>query len=384
MEDKEKYLINIAKEKTYQNQFDEYHKEFSEWRSRKDNPYGYSFVHDLREHTYVDGEGYSQKTAVAAERTALTQCLGLLGATMLVMLFFDAVITLIMYHYFHDPAMYAVHYSELGLKTDHLSALAMTAYGAANLVKYLVGFAIFIHFTKIPLKIAVPTAKGSRISKSGIYLILVIMVIGRVGNYLIHLIFGWINMDCVYSIAIHDPNNILADAIFVLFNCILVSILSEILFRGAILQTFRQFGDTFALIVSSIAFSLTFYDISTMGYAALCSAVLGLFTLQSGSLKTTIIMRITTDISNYALTCVLLDNYQNGQIVVCCIYSFIVIIAAFVFTRLICNGKLIFHVQNESSALTNSNKVRMLLTNTYVTIWLVAVLAMYLLIMRFI
>ena len=57
MEDKEKYLIDIAKEKTYQNQFDEYHKQFSEWRSRKDNPYGYSFVHDMREHTYVDGEG---------------------------------------------------------------------------------------------------------------------------------------------------------------------------------------------------------------------------------------------------------------------------------------------------------------------------------------
>ena len=101
MEDKEKYLIDIAKEKTYQNQFDEYHKQFSEWRSRKDNPYGYSFVHDMREHTYVDGEGYYQKKADVAERAALTKCLSLLGATMMTMLFIDAIIALVFYRLFY-------------------------------------------------------------------------------------------------------------------------------------------------------------------------------------------------------------------------------------------------------------------------------------------
>ncbi len=63
MEDEKKYLIDIAKDKTYQNQFDDYHKEFSKWRTKKGNPYGYSFVHDTREHTYVDGEGYYQRSA---------------------------------------------------------------------------------------------------------------------------------------------------------------------------------------------------------------------------------------------------------------------------------------------------------------------------------
>ena len=38
MEDEKKYLIDIAKDKTYQNQFDDYHKEFSKWRTKKATP----------------------------------------------------------------------------------------------------------------------------------------------------------------------------------------------------------------------------------------------------------------------------------------------------------------------------------------------------------
>ena len=137
-----------------------------------------------------------------------------------------------------------------------------------NLFKYLAAFGIFIRFTGIPLKVAAPVPKGARLSKSGIFLILVILVFSRVFNYIISLVFGLINLDCVYAIAIHDPNNNLSDLIYLIFNCVLVSIVSELFFRGAVMQTFRQFGDTFAMLVSGIAFSLSYYDISSMGYCS--------------------------------------------------------------------------------------------------------------------
>ncbi len=383
MEDNEKYLIDIAKDKTYQNQYDDYHKEFAKWRARKDNPYGYSFVHDMREHTYVDGEGYFQKKADAAERIALTKCLGLLGITMLVMLFIDALSSLVMYRLFNDPSAHIIHYSEMSTPKTYFTPIVTALYGGVNLLKHLVGLWIFVHFSKIPLKVAIPSAKGSKISKSGIYLILVIMVFGKVGNYLLNVIFSWVNMDCVYAVAIHNPDSVLSDAIYVLFNCVLVSIISEFLFRGAILQTFRQFGDTFAMLVSGIAFSLTYYDISTMGYAVLCSAALGLFTIKSGSLKTTVLMRIFASIAGYSFTCVILDNYSYGRIAVTIIYTFIVAISAFIFARLMCNGKWTFRIQDDPSAITNANKLRIFFTNTSITIWLVAVIAMYFLTMRF-
>ena len=384
MEKKENYLIDIAKDKTYQNQFDDYHKEFSEWRSRKDNPYGYSFVHDMREHTYVDGEGYFQKKADAAEKVALTKCLGLLGATMLVMLFIDALIAFVFYRMFNDSSLMAIHYSELDSQKTFFTPIIATIFGAATTFKYFVGLWIFIHFSKIPLKVAIPSPKRSKISKSGIYLILVIMVMGKIGTYLINKLFGLMNVDCVYDLAFHNPDSILADAIFVFFNCILVSIVSEFLFRGAILQMFRQFGDTYALIISVIAFSFTYYEISSMGYASLLSAVLGLYTLKTGSIKSAVIMRIVASIASYSLTCVVMDHYSYGRIAVSCIYAFTLVIAAFIFARLMCNGKLDFKMQNDPSALKNSAKMKLFVTNTSTTIWLVAVLGMFVLMVKFI
>lgn len=383
MENKEKYLIDIAKEKTYQNQYDDYHKEFSEWRTRKDNPYGYSFVHDVREHTYVDGEGYFQKKADVAEKNALIKCLGLLGGTMLAMLFIDAVISFVFYKLYNDSSVFAVHYSQVEDSRSWLSPVYAALFGAATTLKYIAGLWIFLHFSKLPRKVAIPLPKDAKVSKSGIYLILVIMVMGKMGNYLLNVIFGWMNMDCVFMLGFHNPDSVLADAIYVFFNCVLVGVFSEFLFRGAIMQMFRQFGDTYALIISVIAFSFTYYDVSSICYASLLAAVLGLFTLKTGSIKTAVLMRIVESISSYAVSCVILDNYSNGRIVIVCIYAFIVIVAAFVFARLMCNGKLNFRMRNDSSEIDNGAKLRLFVTNTSITLWLVAVLGMLVLMVRF-
>jgi hypothetical protein len=176
----------------------------------------------------------------------------------------------------------------------------------------------------------------------------------------------------------------MTDVIYLVFNCVLVSIVSEILFRGAILQTFRQFGDTYAMIVSGVAFSLTCYDISTLGFAVLCSTALGLYTIKTGSLKTPVLMRIVTSITSYMLACLTMDNATSGRLIEVCLCTFITSVSAFVFARLMCNGKWSFKIYNDPSQLTNGSKIRMLFTNTYTAITMVMVLGMYFLMVRFI
>lgn len=384
MEDKEKYLIDVAKEKTYQNQFDDYHREFSKWRTKKGNPYGYSFVHDTREHTYVDGEGYFQKTAAEAERKALTKCLSLLGVTMLVMLAFDGLTSLMFYRLFRDAGAYSVYYTQIGQQRHEFTPLIVLLYCCTNLLKYLLGFWIFIHFSKIPIKVAAPMPKGAKLSKSGIFLMLVLMVFGRLSNYIIKVIFGFLNFDCVYSVSIHVPDSILSDSIYLVFNCILISIVSELLFRGAIMQTFRQFGDIYALIVSAVTFSLTYYDISSIGYGVLCSAALGLFTLRTGSLKSAIVMRVTASVSNYALTRLVLDNFNYGRLIEAGICAFIMTVAAFIFARLMCNGKWAFTVKSDPSELSGGEKLKTTFTGLTMVLWLIGVLGLIFLTARFI
>ena len=102
------------------------------------------------------------------------------------------------------------------------------------------------------------------------------------------------------------------------------------------------------------------------------------------ALKNTVIMRSFASLASYTFTCVILDNYSNGRIIVTCIYTFIVTVSASIFARLICNGKWTFRIQDDPSELSNINKLKMLFTNTSITIWLVAVLAMYFLTVRFV
>lgn len=383
MDNKDKYVVDIAREKVYQNQFDDYHETFAKWRTAKDNPYGYSFVHDTREHTYVDGEGYYHKSAEAAEKIALGKCLGLLGIVLMVMTMLDAVSGIIFYRVFNDPAVDEIFFSKV-YEPKYVSPALAAFFGGMSILKYLIGLWIFLHFTKIPVKIAIPMPKKSKISKSGVFLMLAIMVLGRVSNFVIKIILGWLHIDAVYALGIHNPDNILTDIIYVFFNCIVISILSEILFRGAVLQTFRQFGDTFAMLVSGIAFSLTCYDISTLGTAVIYSAALGLYTIKTGSLKTTILMRIFASVSSYMLACLTMENKEYGRLTEVIICAFIVSVSAFIFARLMCNGKWSFRIINDPSQLTNNSKLKMFFTNTYTTIWMVMVLGMFFLMVRFI
>ena len=184
MNDNDKYIVDIAREKVYQNQYDDYHDTFAKWRTAENNPYGYSFVHDTREHTYVDGEGYYHKSAEAAEKSALSKCLGLLGITLLIMTLLDAVSGLVFYEVFQDPAVDEIYFSQVHVHKD-VSPLMALFFGGMSLVKNLVGLWIFLHFTKIPTKVAIPMPKDSKILKSGLFLMLTIMVFGRVCNFII-------------------------------------------------------------------------------------------------------------------------------------------------------------------------------------------------------
>ena len=168
MDNKDKYVVDIAREKVYQNQFDDYHETFAKWRTAKDNPYGYSFVHDTREHTYVDGEGYYPKSAEAAEKIALGKCLGLLGIVLMVMTLLDAVSGIIFYRVFNDPAVDEIFFSKV-YEPKYVSPALAAFFGGMSILKYLIGLWIFLHFTKIPVKIAIPMPKKSKISKSGVF-----------------------------------------------------------------------------------------------------------------------------------------------------------------------------------------------------------------------
>ena len=71
---------------------------------------------------------------------------------------------------------------------------------------------------------------------------------------------------------------------------VLPAVFEELLFRGAILQGARPFGDGFAIVVSALAFTLCHTTIPQLIPALAAGLLFGFFTVASGSLVVTILI----------------------------------------------------------------------------------------------
>lgn len=71
---------------------------------------------------------------------------------------------------------------------------------------------------------------------------------------------------------------------------VLPAVMEELLFRGAVLQAVRPFGDGFAILVSALAFTLCHTTVPQLIPALLAGLLFGFFTVLSGSLWVTIII----------------------------------------------------------------------------------------------
>ena len=195
------YMIDVAKEHKYQNQSEEYNRALHKWREDPDNRYGYTYVHDTREHTYVDGEGFVDNSPVPAERQSLTRCCSLLGFTMIIMALVDFSKMLVNRHIFGLQDGTRLFYTDLA-ETGVVSFPAHIVYTAAafSVLKYLLPILFFRLISGIPAKVAMPVNKDTPrgFYSGGITVMLVILALGRMGNYVIAFLFSRIGIDSTY------------------------------------------------------------------------------------------------------------------------------------------------------------------------------------------
>lgn len=93
-------------------------------------------------------------------------------------------------------------------------------------------------------------------------------------------------------------------AVFVyLIRMLLPALLEELLFRGYILRSMRQFGDSFAIIASSVAFGLVHYTWVQDLRAFALGMVLAYFVIRGGSLWTAVTARLSCIVLGLALDC---------------------------------------------------------------------------------
>lgn len=371
-EKKDNFIIDVVKESEYKSQSKEYKEEFTKWRDRPDNPYGYKFVHDIREHSYVADEGYLDRKADVVEKIALYKCLGLLGIVLLVMIAIDIINSLVMFSAYGESYTSLIFFSDRNLGSVDVSFGYSIIEVLFETAKFLVPAIIFKMITKIPSKVAFPTSPyNNGLAVSSVLIMVVVTILGRMSSSLFSIFLQVFHLDSVYMY-IYPSSDIRVMIISAVSHCIIIPIVSEILLRGVILQTFRQFGDSFAIVVTCVISTFMYYDIANMGYILCSSALISILTIRSGSIRTAIYMKICCDSLNYILSMLSVLNSYQSVIVEIIVSALIMGIGIIFYSRLTSVGKWSFNLPSDTSKMKLPKKLKTMISTNTIAVWLAA------------
>lgn len=355
---------------------DEYTRSYMEWVSDRDNPYGFTRHAESHVHSYTAGHGYNRPGPDAEEHKALYNCLSTLGLAMLCFLGMDVVRYVLLYSLFgpSSTGINILYYSQRFADPVSYSPLAISIYLLMVILKFALAIHIIQSRTKLPTAVIMGHPhQRSMVSFNSIIVLLVIMVVGRLCGLLLSRILDLVHVDTVYCLMIND-SSVFSSLVSAILNCVLMPIMIEVLFRGCVLQLFKQFGDTFAVIISSVVTALCFYDLSYMGYVLCCAIVLGIVNVSAGSLRLSVIMHSIANSINYALVLVGFLDKGIGRIVEIGIYFLICTCALVVYFRF--NDEKMWRMSDipKASGLKMEKKFETVLSSNTVALWFVLVL----------
>lgn len=171
---------------------------------------------------------------------------------------------------------------------------------SAMLISYILGLWLpilfIVNMIKIPVHVAFPMRKPKPdILIAGIFICFGVSMIGSMASGLLSQLIESI-FDVVPTMPDIDiPKGTVANIIYAVNIAVVPAIFEELLFRGAIMQSLRRFGDGFALVVSSILFAMLHGNLVQGPNAMLAGMVIGYFVLLTGSIFTGMIMHLVNN-----------------------------------------------------------------------------------------
>jgi len=155
---------------------------------------------------------------------------------------------------------------------------------------------------KIPASFCLPLGKPKgKVSIALIFLGLGGCMAGDVLNIILYYLFGMVGM-VPKDVDMPMANTWTEKIILLIGVSIFPGIVEELIFRGLILQWLRRYGDGFAILISSLMFSLIHLNIAQIPFALVVGLVLGIIAVKTGSLRLcTIIHMVNNALSLVAM-----------------------------------------------------------------------------------
>lgn len=162
-------------------------------------------------------------------------------------------------------------------------------YTIVSLTLYIAGFVVAILVSRavigIPAKVAFPLRRPPMdVTLASVPISLASILIGsyltQMLSQLLNQIFGYLPQAPDFN----RPEGLGYNILYFISIAVAPAFLEEFLCRGVVLQSLREFGDNFALIISSILFGLMHGNLVQTPYSLVVGLVMGYFVLYTGSL----------------------------------------------------------------------------------------------------
>lgn len=273
---------------------------------RQNKHYRYYNAQHSNGYTYVNGMGFAPPPPEVTERKQINNLGNRIGITLLLYLVLARLIPhfLLAIFAFFIPA---IRIFGGGIVAPPILLLIIDV--LTYIIVTLLPFVIYSISYKIPPRVILPNKKISKkLAVAGIGVGLGVSVIGM---YSANLLYGFFYvLGKVPTMPDFSLNNNIWSNIFLFLQVVILApVLEEIVFRGIVMQSMRRFGDTFALIMSSMIFSLIHANFVQSPNAFLMGIVIGYFVLRSGSIKIGIYIHVVNNFLSFAMD--ILSRYMN-------------------------------------------------------------------------
>lgn len=309
-----KNVIDVIEEFDYSTQNEKYNKCFREWRKRKNNRYSFNFKKDQRERVYVDGRGFIEKSCKNAEIKTLTNIFHTLGYASLMWILFEDVISKLL--------IYLLEF--LGMNI-HTSFITKTISGGCREVASVV---ILTNTLKIilptiylnmkfntPKKIACMSSMNNPSaligSISAAFILSVVITLPSAFSTKTREVISFFG-SATTELSIWDQSEFI---IFTIFDMLVIPILTQLLFCGAAFAVLRQFGDVFAMFITSLSMAVLTQDFRNMPAVFIIALIGCCGMITSGSIFTPIAVNIIFKMYQTTIVLIETDSSENMPII---------------------------------------------------------------------
>lgn len=264
---------------------------------------------------------------------------------------------------FLSSSVFGTIYAFLSAYTSLSQTANEIIYQVINILSYVFSFflpfLIYAFMVKIPFKAALPFKRPrASLAIPAIPVTLGASVIGVTVSSVFLTVFSMFGLS--YDVPLNqEPTTAVAKILYVISLSVLPAIFEEIACRGILMQSLRRHGDVFALIVSSIVFSLLHGNFIQIPNAFILGLIIGFFTLRTDSLVTGMLMHFFNNFIVTMFDMFITPNLSEMETAMAnlALFGVYIIIGVIGLVFILIKHKNIFHLSNGYGVMKTSSKL---------------------------